>query len=104
MVDGTHEAVGGLVMMLRGENSKEVVERIKAKVAQINSSNVLPNGLQIVPGVAFPIGAGPSSGDHGVILYLSFEHPWPALVKTIRPDNDPAHCRVAPANLDAPSP
>ena len=49
MVDGTHEAVGGIVMMLRGENSKEVVERIKSKVARINSSNVLPNGLQIVP-------------------------------------------------------
>jgi hypothetical protein len=39
------------------------------------------SGLQIVPGVAFPIGAGPSSGDHGVVLYLSFEHPWPALVR-----------------------
>src|SRR3954454_15005753 len=39
------------------------------------------NGLQIVPGVAFPIGVGPSSGDHGVILYLSFEHLWPALVR-----------------------
>lgn len=39
------------------------------------------NGLQIVPGVAFPIGAGPSSGDHGIVLYLSFEHPWPALVR-----------------------
>jgi len=32
--------------------------------------------LQIVPGVAFPIGAGPSAGDNGIILYLSFEHPW----------------------------
>jgi chemotaxis signal transduction protein len=34
------------------------------------------NGLQIVPGVAFPIGVGPSSGDHGFFLYLSFEHPF----------------------------
>jgi chemotaxis signal transduction protein len=34
------------------------------------------NGLQIVPGVAFPIGVGPSSGDHGLFLYLSFEHPF----------------------------
>jgi hypothetical protein len=34
------------------------------------------SGLQIVPGVAFPIGVGPSSGDHGVFLYLSFEHPF----------------------------
>ena len=34
------------------------------------------NGLQIVPGVAFPIGVGPSSGDHGVFVYLSLEHPF----------------------------
>ena len=34
------------------------------------------NGLQIVPGVAFPIGVGPSKGDHAFLLYLSFEHPF----------------------------
>jgi hypothetical protein len=34
------------------------------------------NKLQIVPGVAVPIGAGPSAGDKGIIFYLSFEHPW----------------------------
>jgi len=32
------------------------------------------SGLQIVPGLAFPIGAGPSSGTRGVFVYLSFEH------------------------------
>lgn len=32
------------------------------------------NGLQIVPGVAVPMGVGPSSGQKGLILYLSFEH------------------------------
>jgi len=31
------------------------------------------NGLQIVPGVAAPIGLGPSRGQRGVFLYLSFE-------------------------------
>lgn len=31
------------------------------------------NGLQIVPGVAVPIGVGPSHGEHGVFFYLSFE-------------------------------
>jgi len=31
-------------------------------------------GLQIVPGIAFPIGVGPSRGDNGLFLYLSFEH------------------------------
>jgi hypothetical protein len=35
------------------------------------------SGLQIVPGVAFPFGAGPDNrGDHGIIFYLSFEHPF----------------------------
>ena len=33
------------------------------------------SGLQIVPGIAFPVGVGPSSGEYGVFLYLSFEHP-----------------------------
>src|SRR5215471_16545796 len=36
----------------------------------------LPNGLQIVPGVAMPIGIGPCAGEKGVIFYLSFEHPF----------------------------
>jgi len=34
----------------------------------------LKSGLQIVPGIAVPVGIGPSSGDTGVLLYLSFEH------------------------------
>jgi hypothetical protein len=34
----------------------------------------LDSGLQIVPGVAFPIGVGSSAGERGVFLYLSFEH------------------------------
>ena len=32
------------------------------------------NGLQIVPGVGVPVGVGPSSGQVGMIFYLSFEH------------------------------
>jgi outer membrane putative beta-barrel porin/alpha-amylase len=35
-----------------------------------------PSGLQIVPGIAVPIGVGPSDGDKAVFLYLSFEHPF----------------------------
>ena len=34
------------------------------------------SGLQVVPGLAFPIGVGPSRGDRGVFAYLSFEHPF----------------------------
>lgn len=33
------------------------------------------NGLQIVPGIAVPIGVGPSKGERAIFLYLSFEHP-----------------------------
>jgi hypothetical protein len=32
------------------------------------------SGLQIVPGLAFPIGIGPSDGERRVLFYLSFEH------------------------------
>ena len=35
-----------------------------------------PSGLQVVPGLAFPIGVGPSKGERSVFFYLSFEHPF----------------------------
>ena len=35
-----------------------------------------PSGLQIVPGIAFPIGVGASAGERSLLLYLSFEHPF----------------------------
>jgi hypothetical protein len=41
------------------------------------------NGLQIVPGIAAPQGVGSSSGQHGLFLYLSFEHPFRHI-----PEND----------------
>ena len=36
----------------------------------------LASGLQIVPGLSVPIGLGPSRGETGILLYLSFEHPF----------------------------
>jgi hypothetical protein len=36
----------------------------------------LKSGTQIVPGVAFPVGVGPSSGDWSILLYFSIEHPY----------------------------
>lgn len=39
------------------------------------------NGLQIVPGIGIPVGVGPSHSKTGLILYLSFEHPWAAFRK-----------------------
>lgn len=35
-----------------------------------------PSGLQIVPGLAVPIGVGASRGEKAIFLYLSFEHPF----------------------------
>ncbi len=49
MKDGKEEAVGGIVMMLRGENSRDVVRRVEEKVNEINSNNILPDGIKIVP-------------------------------------------------------
>lgn len=34
------------------------------------------SGLQIVPGIAVPLGLGPSHADRAVFFYLSFEHPF----------------------------
>ncbi|MCC6293063.1 MAG: efflux RND transporter permease subunit [Bryobacterales bacterium] len=46
---GYTEAVGGIVAMIAGDNAKEVVTRIKARVEEINSKNMLPGGLRVVP-------------------------------------------------------
>ena len=46
--NGTTEAVGGVVMMIAGGNAKEVVSRVKARVAEINAKGMLPDGLKIV--------------------------------------------------------
>lgn len=47
--NGDTESVGGIVLMMRGGNAKEVVSQIKERVAQINSQGMLPGGLQITP-------------------------------------------------------
>jgi hypothetical protein len=39
------EAVGGIVMMLKGDNSSEVIANVKARIQQIQTS--LPDGLEI---------------------------------------------------------
>jgi Cu(I)/Ag(I) efflux system membrane protein CusA/SilA len=45
-IDG-HEVVGGTIVMRTGENAKAVIERVKEKIAQIQSS--LPPGITIKP-------------------------------------------------------
>ena len=46
--NGETEAAGGIIQMIRGGNAREVVTRIKARVAEINRKQMLPGGLQIV--------------------------------------------------------
>lgn len=46
---GYTESASGIVLMVRGGNAKEIVERVKVKVAEINEQKLLPGGLQIVP-------------------------------------------------------
>ena len=45
-LDGKGEAVGGVVIMRFGENAQKVIERVKAKIADIEPT--LPPGLKIV--------------------------------------------------------
>ena len=47
--NGETESVGGIVMMMRAGNAKEVVSRIKARVKEVNEKGMLPDGLQITP-------------------------------------------------------
>ncbi|MBP1659294.1 MAG: heavy metal efflux pump, CzcA family, partial [Candidatus Aminicenantes bacterium] len=47
--DGKGEVVGGVVMMLRGANGREVVRAVEKRVGEINASGVLPHGLRIEP-------------------------------------------------------
>jgi cobalt-zinc-cadmium resistance protein CzcA len=47
--NGYTESVGGIVMMLRGGNAKEVVSRIQERVQEINDKGMLSGGLKIVP-------------------------------------------------------
>jgi cobalt-zinc-cadmium resistance protein CzcA len=45
--DGQGEVVTGIVMMLKGENSRNVIERVKTKISEIKKS--LPEGVKIKP-------------------------------------------------------
>ena len=45
--DGVGEAVGGVVMMLKGENSSEVIGRVKDRIREIEK--ILPEGVYIDP-------------------------------------------------------
>jgi cobalt-zinc-cadmium resistance protein CzcA len=49
VLNGEREVVGGIVVMLRGGNAREVVRAVKAKVEDLQQNHVLPTGTKIVP-------------------------------------------------------
>ncbi len=84
---------GASVIYLATENFNLVLEAAgtSTETAQINGIHTtestffinpgvrfainFKSGLQIVPGFSVPIGLGPSGGEYGGLVYLSFEHP-----------------------------
>ncbi len=49
VVNGKHEVITGIVLMLRGGNARVVVQSIKDKVDEIHEKRLLPGGLRIIP-------------------------------------------------------
>jgi len=45
--DGQGEIVAGIAMMLKGENSRTVVDRVKERIEQVKKT--LPQGVQLIP-------------------------------------------------------
>jgi copper/silver efflux system protein len=46
-LDGRGEVVGGIIVMRSGENALNVIDRVKAKLAQVQAS--MPPGVEVVP-------------------------------------------------------
>ncbi len=49
ILNGEREVVGGIVLMLRGGNAREVVQAVKSKMETLHQNGVLPHGTRLVP-------------------------------------------------------
>ena len=49
VLNGEREVVAGIALMLRGANTRDVVEGLKNKIAEIQDKGLLPAGWRIVP-------------------------------------------------------
>ena len=47
--NGEGEAVGGMVLMIKDGNARQIVRQAKEKVAEINAAGILPDGIKMVP-------------------------------------------------------
>jgi hypothetical protein len=73
-----------LNFMIEVAGNRSYIKSANSKTITTNSLFINPgtryafnfkSGLQIVPGLAVPVGLGSSRGESGVYAYLSFEHP-----------------------------
>jgi hypothetical protein len=67
------EGIWGSTQQVVGGDLTEVVEEAFINPG-LRYAIDTRGGLQIVPGIAYTIGIGPSEGENGVFLYLSLEH------------------------------
>jgi hypothetical protein len=67
------ETVYDRAQEVTGDNSTEWIDDLVISPGFRTALN-FASGLQIVPGLAFPIGVGPGSDSRGAFVYLSFEH------------------------------
>lgn len=49
VLNGEREVVGGIVLMLRGANARDVVQGVKDRVQEIHRKGLLPGDLRLVP-------------------------------------------------------
>lgn len=49
VLNGEREVVAGIVLMLRGENARTVVEAVKKRIDEIHQGGLLPDGLRLIP-------------------------------------------------------
>jgi Putative MetA-pathway of phenol degradation len=80
----------GLNLLLEGIWTRAQIVTAPGQTRTVSAAFVSPgvrwsydfrSGLQIVPGIGFPIGVGSSHGRYGVLVYLSFEHPFSSAAK-----------------------
>ena len=68
------------LVWVRSERPGELDGTVRSSTLQlspgIRTALNFSSGLQIVPGLALPIGLGASRGERSVFVYLSFEHPF----------------------------
>ncbi len=69
------EAAGTSAELVQPDGSKRREKTFFINPGVRFASN-FASGLQIVSGISLPIGVGPSSGKYGILIYLSFEHPF----------------------------